>query len=307
MGLSDKVLDDELSEAGLSAKANLSGKSDAYKGVLYIVATPIGHLADMSFRAIEILKSVDCIFAEDTRHAKKCLMHYQIKTRCLSLHEHNEKNRVALVAEQLSAGLSVALISDAGTPLISDPGYVLVREMKTKGFLVSPVPGACAAIAALSVSGLATDRFVFEGFLSAKSAARCKRLMQLQDETRTIVFYESCHRLLVSLNDMLQILGGSRQAFVGRELTKAYEEMVNGSLSEIYDFFEDKRVIKGECVLVVSGAVQKNDELESVLSQPELTLLAQLKSKMSPKEVAGVAHAVFGKKKKCYYSWLVAN
>ena len=276
-----------------------------YQAVLYIVATPIGHLADISLRAIEILKKVDCIFAEDTRHAKKCLLHYQIKTPCLSLHEHNEKNRVALVKEKLSSGLSVALISDAGTPLISDPGYVLVRELKAEGYQVSPVPGACAAIAALSVSGLPTDRFLFEGFLPAKSVARCKQLALLASETSTLVFYESCHRIVDSLQDMVNMLGSTRLGFIGRELTKSFEETISGSLSELFSVYQGRSTIKGELVVVIAGCKPLSEVVEQEMTGQEVCLLTNLQSKLPPKEVASIAHAVFSQKKKHYYDWLL--
>ena len=190
------------------------------KGTLYVVATPIGNLQDMTLRAIDVLKKVDKIAAEDTRHSAPLLKHFSISKPTLSLHDFNERERSQRIIADLLAGEEIALISDAGTPLISDPGYRLVKEAKAAGIAVVAIPGACAAIAALSVAGLASDRFIFEGFLPAKQEARCNRLREMLHETRTLIFYEAPHRLLQALQSMVEVFGPERQATVARELTK---------------------------------------------------------------------------------------
>ncbi|HSW70862.1 MAG TPA: 16S rRNA (cytidine(1402)-2'-O)-methyltransferase, partial [Gammaproteobacteria bacterium] len=192
-------------------------------GVLYIVATPIGNLQDITFRAIDTLKKANFIVAEDTRHCKVLLLHYGISTPVLSLHEHNERFQIKDILQRLLQGSACALISDAGTPLISDPGYRLVQEARAAGVTLVPLPGPCAAIAALSVSGLATDRFVFEGFLPTKTEARQKYLEKLLEESRTLVFYEAPHRILAVLKDLNLIFGQERKAVIAREMTKFYE------------------------------------------------------------------------------------
>ena len=191
-------------------------KSDSRAGVLYIVATPIGNLLDISARALEVLKAVSLIAAEDTRHSKKLLAHYGIGTALLSLHEHNERDVTDKLLQKLSAGEDIALVSDAGTPLISDPGFYLVRSARQAGLPVVPVPGPSALIAALSVAGLPTDRFVFEGFLPVKQTARRQRLQGLATEAATLVFYESSHRIVACLADMAACLGGEREATISR-------------------------------------------------------------------------------------------
>lgn len=224
-------------------------------GQLYIVATPIGNLEDISQRAIRILSSVDLIAAEDTRHSKKLLDHLGIKTPIVSLHAHNEKDRIHLLLSRLSSGEEIALISDAGTPLISDPGQNVVHEVHQAGFRVIPIPGSCALIAALSAAGLPASRFVFEGFLPVKSGARMERLQALKDETRTWSLYESPHRILALLGEMQSVLGGDRYVVIGRELTKYFETIKAGPLSEIYVWIsENKDHQKGEFVVIVQGA-----------------------------------------------------
>lgn len=224
-------------------------------GRLYIVATPIGNLDDFSARAQSVLAQADTIAAEDTRHSATLLQRFAINTPMVSLHEHNETERVEQVLVWLRAGQTVALISDAGTPLISDPGYELVRCARAAGMEVVAVPGPCAAIAALSVAGLPTDRFVFEGFLPPRGAARRRRLQTLRDEPRTLVFYESAHRVEQSLTDMAGVLGAEREAVLARELTKKFETVLQGSLEELARrVHEDARQRKGELVVVVRGA-----------------------------------------------------
>ncbi len=223
-------------------------------GVLYVVATPIGNLADLSGRAQETLGSVALIAAEDTRHTRVLLQHFGLTTALLSVHEHNEADRARLLLARLRQGESIALVSDAGTPLISDPGYRVVRAAIAAGFPVVPVPGPSALVAALSVSGLATDRFTFEGFLPARPSARRARLERLARETRTMVFYEAPHRVLGTLEDLCAAFGGGREAFAGRELTKAFEAHYHGTLEQLgARLAPDPDARRGELVLCVAG------------------------------------------------------
>ncbi|MGH8372629.1 MAG: 16S rRNA (cytidine(1402)-2'-O)-methyltransferase [Gammaproteobacteria bacterium] len=226
-------------------------------GVLYVVATPIGNLEDLTPRARRILDEVDTVAAEDTRHSGQLLKHAGIDTQLLSLHDHNESERAPKLVARLLAGESVALVSDAGTPLISDPGYGLVRAARQAGIRVIPIPGACALIAALSVSGLPTDRFVFEGFLPNKQVARRNTLARLVGEPRTLVFYESVHRLGESLADMAKAFGAERPASIARELTKLHESVHSGTLAAMLEWAKtDAHAEKGELVVLVGGAVQ---------------------------------------------------
>ncbi|MGH8399557.1 MAG: 16S rRNA (cytidine(1402)-2'-O)-methyltransferase [Gammaproteobacteria bacterium] len=226
-------------------------------GVLYVVATPIGNLEDLSPRARRVLSEVATVAAEDTRHTGQLFKHAGISTPLLSLHDHNEAERAPKLVEQLLAGESVALVSDAGTPLISDPGYGLVRAARQAGIAVTPIPGACALVAALCVSGLPTDRFVFEGFLPNKQAARRSSLAALVDESRTLVFYESVHRLAESLTDMAQVFGADRPGVIARELTKLHESVHSGTLASLHEWaVSDAHADKGEVVVLVGGASQ---------------------------------------------------
>lgn len=252
----------------------------AGQGVLYVVATPIGNLADWSARAISVLRAAHTIYAEDTRHSQTLLNHHDIRTPLRSLHEHNEQQRVAELAGLLSQGETLALISDAGTPLISDPGFKLVRELRAQGCRVSPLPGPCALIAALSCAGLPTDRFSFEGFLPAKNGPRRERLQALKDDPRTLVFYEAPHRILETLQDAAAIFGAERQAVLARELTKTFETFLDGTLGELVTRVEqDSDQQRGEIVLMIGGAAARDadaseQEAERVLSVllPELPL-----------------------------------
>lgn len=221
------------------------------QGVLYIIATPIGNLEDITLRALRILNEVDLIAAEDTRKAGILLNHYNIQKPLISYFDHNEKVRAVSLVRRLLEGKSIALISEAGTPIISDPGYRLITEAYAHGIKISPIPGPCAAIAALAVAGLPTHRFAFEGFLPPKSGKRKRMLASLATEERTLVFYESPHRIQHSIADMIEILG-NRKAVVARELTKHYEEIVRGTLSEIAKQLEGVSV-RGEITLVVEG------------------------------------------------------
>jgi 16S rRNA (cytidine1402-2'-O)-methyltransferase len=222
-------------------------------GTLYVVGTPIGNLEDMTFRAVRILQSVDAIAAEDTRHTGRLLQHFQIKTPQLSYHEHNRKERLPELLNQLIEGKAIALVTDAGIPGISDPGYELVKASIEAGIKVVPIPGASASLTALSAAGLPTDRFVFEGFLPAKGALRQQRLESLPAESRTLIFYESPHRLRVTLKDLANCLGKDRKIVLGRELTKLYEEFWRGTIEEAIAHYTQTEP-KGEFTLVVAGA-----------------------------------------------------
>ncbi|MFZ4126328.1 MAG: 16S rRNA (cytidine(1402)-2'-O)-methyltransferase, partial [Rickettsiales bacterium] len=220
----------------------MTAKSTTHSfGILYVVATPIGNLQDMTVRAVSILKTVDKIAAEDTRHSTHLLATYGISTPLISLHEHNEMARATELIAHLKAGQSIALISDAGTPLISDPGYVLVKHVRAEGIRVEPIPGACAAIAALSVSGLPTDRFIFEGFLSSKVASRKAHLERLTLEPRTLVFYEAPHRILESIKAMQAAWGGAREIVIARELTKLFETVYAGTIDQVIDWMKQDK------------------------------------------------------------------
>jgi 16S rRNA (cytidine1402-2'-O)-methyltransferase len=258
--------------------------------VLYVVATPIGNLADISARAREVLAAVDVVAAEDTRHSGTLLKHLGIDTPLLSLHDHNEAERAPVLVARLLAGESVALISDAGTPLISDPGFDLVRAARAAGIIVTPVPGASALVAALSVSGLPTDRFVFEGFLPAKQAARRERLADLNGEHRTLVFYESVHRLKESLEDMALAFGPERPAVLARELTKLHEGVREAPLQALADWAAaDSAAAKGEVVLMVAGApVAGAEALDGEAERILKLLLAELPVKQAATLTAGI-------------------
>ncbi|APZ44504.1 16S rRNA (cytidine(1402)-2'-O)-methyltransferase [Acidihalobacter ferrooxydans] len=225
-------------------------------GVLYVVATPLGNLSDISSRAVEVLREVELIAAEDTRVSGRLLAHLGLSAgRMLSLHEHNEQARVPDLVLRLSRGATVALVSDAGTPLISDPGFRLVAAARAAGVRVSPVPGPSALIAALSVAGLPTDRFVFEGFLPARGAARRSRLNALAEETRTLVFYESSHRIAACVNDLAAVFGGARHGVIARELTKHFEQVADGCLDALGAWLAaDTDHVRGEFVVLVAGA-----------------------------------------------------
>lgn len=265
---------------------------------LYIVATPIGNLQDMSLRAIEILKTVNLIAVEDTRHSAPLLQHFSIQTPMLALHEHNERERVRLLLERLQQGESIALISDAGTPLISDPGYHLVREAREKGIRVIPIPGPCAAIVALSAAGLPTDSFVFEGFLPVKATARTVSLEQLRNESRTLIFYEAPHRILETLEAMQTVFGDERRVVIARELTKKFETIQSGTLAEIVAWVKnDSNQQRGEIVLLVEGA----EESSKINEQDTERTLHILLDALPLKQAVDLAVKITGQRKNELY------
>ena len=230
------------------------GVVNSVVGSLYVVATPIGNLDDISARALKVLRDVSLIAAEDTRHSLRLMQHFGISTPLGACHEHNERDEGSRFIQRLLAGEDVALISDAGTPLISDPGYHLVRQARAAGIPVVPVPGACALIAALSAAGLPSDRFIFEGFLPAKAVGRRTRLERLKEEPRTLIFYEAPHRILECLQDMELVFGPDRPALLARELTKTFETLKGLPLAELREFVEsDSNQQRGECVVLVAG------------------------------------------------------
>jgi len=272
--------------------------SSVQPGCLWVVATPIGHREDFSARAIETLRAVGVILAEDTRHSRPLLLHHGIDTPLLALHEHNERDAVAAIVRRLSAGESVALISDAGTPLISDPGFRLVRAARAEGIRCSPVPGACAAIAALSVAGLPSDRFVFEGFLPAKAAARRSRLQELAGDGRTVIFYESSHRVAESLADMRDIFGGDREAVLARELTKMFETVLGEPLQDLAaKVVADPDQQRGEHVILVAG---RGEEADAKLAEGQ-RVFAILREELPPAKAAKLAAAISGAPRKLLY------
>ncbi len=269
-------------------------------GILYIVSTPIGNREDITLRAIETLKSADLVAAEDTRHSQKLLDFYGITTPSLSLHDYNESARAGLLSQKLQAGENIALISDAGTPLISDPGYRLVTTVRAAGISVIPIPGACAAIAALVASGLPTDRFVFEGFLPQKGAVRKKRLEALKEESRTLIFYESVHRIVDLMNLLDETLGGDRPMALARELTKIHETIYSATVSEIKKYLSDHpEQHKGEFVVVVAGA--KKVDADPLLEEYRL-LLKTLLSELSLKQAVSLAVKITNASKKKLYA-----
>ena len=269
------------------------------KGTLYVVATPLGNLADITHRAVEVLTQVQWIAAEDTRHSRVLLEAYGICTPCIAYHEHNERATLDAMIEKLQRGESIALVSDAGTPLISDPGFPLVREARALDLPVVPIPGASALIAALCVSGLPTDRFIFEGYLPAKGAARRKRLDELRGETRTLVFYESAHRIVEALQDMHDSFGAERPAVVARELTKMFETVCAGTLAqELARVSVDANQQKGEFVVLLHGLVVPEDARPNVEAERVLRILC---AELPPTRAAALAAQITGAKKNALY------
>ncbi|HJN50040.1 MAG: 16S rRNA (cytidine(1402)-2'-O)-methyltransferase [Pseudomonadales bacterium] len=266
------------------------------RGNLYIVATPIGNLEDMTARAIRTLGEVDLIAAEDTRHSRRLLDHFAIKTRVVSYHDHNEAQVSESLIAKMMVGTHVALISDAGTPLVSDPGYLLVKMAQESAIKVIPIPGVSAVTTALSVSGLPCDRFLFEGFLPTGRTARITRLKEAEQETRTIVYLEAPHRVLVTLKEMANVFGGERTVSVARELTKVFEEIRKATLAELIEQVQDGELTqKGEFVILVQGVKQISSLYETE------KLLELLLAELAPKKAVHIANQLTGAKKKDLY------
>lgn len=275
-------------------------RADISASTLYIVPTPIGNLGDITQRALKVLASVDLIAAEDTRHTGLLLQHFAINARLFALHDHNEQQKAEVLLEKLREGQSIALVSDAGTPLINDPGYHLVRLCRESGIRVVPLPGACAAITALSAAGLPSDRFCYEGFLPAKSKGRCDTLRALEQEPRTIIFYESTHRLLDSLQDMVTVLGPDRYVVLAREITKTWESIFGAPVGELLTWvLEDENRRKGEMVLIVEGY----HAVEEALPVEALRTLALLQAELPLKKAAALTAEIHGVKKNALYKY----
>lgn len=272
---------------------------------LFIVPTPIGNLGDITQRALDILNSVDIIAAEDTRHTGKLLSHFNIQTRTFALHDHNEQQKAQVLVDKLLAGESIALVSDAGTPLISDPGYHLVTQCRQAGVKVVPLPGACAVITALSASGLPSDRFSFEGFLPAKSKGRKDKFMEIAKAERTCIFYESPHRITESLADMLEILGPEREVVLARELTKTYETIQGLPLGELVSWIEeDENRKRGEMVLLIHGY---REAVNDTLPDEATRTLAILVKQLPLKKAAAATAEIYNLKKNALYKWGLEN
>ncbi|WP_424410334.1 16S rRNA (cytidine(1402)-2'-O)-methyltransferase [Pasteurella sp. PK-2025] len=270
-------------------------------GILYIVATPIGNLQDITQRALTVLQNVDLIAAEDTRHSGLLLAHYGIKKPFFALHDHNEQQKAHLLVEKLQQGNHIALISDAGTPLINDPGFHLVRQCRQAGIQVVPIPGACAAITALCASGIASDRFCFEGFLPAKSKARCDKLQHLAEEERTLIFYESTHRILDTLADVEQVLGAERYIVLAREMTKTWETIRGDSVANLRTWLqEDPNRTKGEMVLIIEGSPKQEEKEISPQAVKALKLMSQ---ELPLKKAAAIVSELYGYKKNALYQY----
>ncbi|MGR5095845.1 16S rRNA (cytidine(1402)-2'-O)-methyltransferase [Vibrio maritimus] len=272
---------------------------------LFIVPTPIGNLGDITQRALDVLNSVDIIAAEDTRHTGKLLSHFNIQTRTFALHDHNEQQKAQVLVDKLLAGESIALVSDAGTPLISDPGYHLVSQCRQAGVKVVPLPGACAVITALSASGLPSDRFSFEGFLPAKSKGRKDKFMEIAKAERTCIFYESPHRITESLADMLDVLGPEREVVLARELTKTYETIQGLPLGELIEWIEeDENRKRGEMVLLIHG---HREPVNEELPDDATRTLAILVKELPLKKAAAATAEIYNLKKNALYKWGLEN
>ena len=268
-------------------------------GILFIVATPIGNLDDITFRAVEVLKSVDIVFAEDTRHSKKLLLHLDISKPIRAFHDHNEREKTKAIIGEIHSGKSIALISDAGTPLISDPGYFLVAQAKKECLRVVPIPGPSALITALSASGLASDRFTFLGFLPSKKTARVKLLKSLINRTETSIFYESPKRILATLTDMHRIFGDNREVCLAKELTKVFETIQTDSIPNLIKYLTfDQNNQKGEFVILISA----NDKIDIAEAETQLdSLLPILCAEMGASKAAKLAAKITGiDKNQCY-------
>ena len=275
-------------------------------GILYIVATPIGNLQDITQRALDTFTQVDLIAAEDTRHSGFLLSHYGIKKPFFALHDHNEQEKAHILVEKLKQGSNIALISDAGTPLISDPGFHLVRQCREAGIRVVPLPGACAAITALCASGIASDRFCFEGFLPAKSKARKDKLENIAEEDRTLIFYESTHRILDTLEDMQSVLGEERYIVLAREITKTWETITGNTIKNLREWLlEDANRTKGEMVLIVKGKPKSDNNDE--ISPQAVKALELIAEELPLKKAAAIVAELYGYKKNALYQFGLAH
>ncbi|MGD8175510.1 16S rRNA (cytidine(1402)-2'-O)-methyltransferase [Marinimicrobium sp. ARAG 43.8] len=286
-----------------SNNRELDGALDGIEGggVLYVVATPIGNLGDMVPRAVEILQSVNLIAAEDTRHSARLLSQFSITTPAISYHDHNDAHKTDQLIERLLGGDNIALISDAGTPLVSDPGFRLVRAARQRGVSVVPVPGACALVAALSASGLPSDRFSFEGFPPPKAQAREQWLSALAQETQTLIFYEAPHRVLACLEAMAKVFGEERSAVLARELTKTFETIRLAPLGELVEFVrQDANQQRGEIVLLVAGAPVRHERVLGVEAERVMALLLE---ELPIKQAATLGAKITGVKKNALYQW----
>lgn len=276
----------------------MTAASNSPGGTLHVVATPIGNLGDLSPRALDTLRAVSAICAEDTRHTRQLLAHYGIERPLLALHEHNEGEVAERLVARLLAGESLALVSDAGTPLVSDPGFRLVRAARSAGIKVSPLPGPCAFVAALSVAGLPSDRLAFEGFLPAKAGARRERLARLAGEVRTLAFYESAHRIEDCLEDMAAAFGADRQAVLARELTKLFETVLDGTLGELRArVAADPNQRRGEFVVLVQGV---GEDADARIAEGR-RLYAKLGEHLPPSTAARLAAEISGAPRKALY------
>ncbi|MBG5970582.1 16S rRNA (cytidine(1402)-2'-O)-methyltransferase [Proteus vulgaris] len=282
---------------------NQPNRAAVTTSTLYIVPTPIGNLGDITQRALDVLSHVDLIAAEDTRHTGLLLQHFAINARLYALHDHNEQQKADQLISKLQQGLSIALVSDAGTPLINDPGYHLVNQCRKNGINVVPLPGACAAITALSAAGLPSDRFCYEGFLPAKIKSRQDCLRELSEEPRTLIFYESTHRLLDSLADMVTVWGENRYVVLARELTKTWETIQGMPVGELLKWvLEDENRRKGEMVLIVEGYEKPVD---NDFPPEVLRTLAILQKELPLKKAAAVTAEIYGVKKNALYKHVI--
>ena len=250
------------------------------EGTLYVVATPIGNMDDITVRALHVLGRVDLIAAEDTRHTGKLLKHHQIKSRLMAYHEYNEKERTPLLVERLKSGSSIALVSNAGTPTVSDPGYMLLLKAIESNIKVVPVPGPSALLAALSISGLPTDSFIFIGFCAKKKARRLKQLEKLARETRTLIFYENPGRILAFMNEIKAVMG-DRYGVLCREMTKLHEEFLRGRLSEVMEMLSNRPAVKGECTLLVKGSEEDISVSQDIVRAELIEVLGKKEKKLS--------------------------
>lgn len=279
---------------------NQHQQADISASTLYVVPTPIGNLEDITQRALSTLKRVDLIAAEDTRHTGILLQHFAINARLFALHDHNEQQKADILLAKLQDGMSIALVSDAGTPLINDPGYHLVRRAREAGIRVVPLPGPCAAITALSAAGLPSDRFCYEGFLPAKRKGRQDALRELEHEPRTLIFYESTHRLLESLQDMVSVWGAERYVVLARELTKTWENIYGAPVGELLAWVnEDTNRARGEMVLIVEGCKKQ----ENALPPEALRTLLLLQKELPLNKAASLAAEIHGVKKNALYRY----